>query len=253
MNVSLMMVTYNRLNLTKRTINSLIKSVKTPCTLIVVDNGSSDGTPEYLSELNDDCNNAEDNILGNLCNVDLILLPKNKGIARGRNLALKRADELKTKWYCTIDNDVEFADGWLEECIRILEANKGYGAIGINYENTKYPLVTKNGCTFQDKSQGNLGTATMVFGKPLHKAIGFFKEYNFYGLEDSDYGMRARFFGFKLGYIKDNGIHLGVGAEDSGEYRAFKTHAHDSRVNEFKQNCVLYSQRKLPIYVPYIE
>lgn len=93
----------------------------------------------------------------------------------------------------------------------------------------------------------------MVFGKSLHRAIGFFKEYNRYGLEDSDFGMRARFFGFKLGYIRENGTHLGVGDLDSGEYRKFKTISHDSRVAEFRKNCGLYSQRKLPIYVSYKE
>lgn len=240
---TLMMVTYNRLELTKRTITGLVKSVKIPYTLVIVDNGSSDGTVEYLKTLQEIINLP----------VQLILLPENKGIAVGRNIGLKKADELNTKWYCTIDNDVEMPDGWLEECINILSANKAFGSVGVNFEGTTYPMVVKNGYTFQEKPQGNLGTACMVFGKPLHNAIGFFKEYNKYGLEDSDWGMRARLFGFKLGYIKENGTHLGVGEDDSGEYRAFKTHAHDSRVHEFRQNCALYSKRKLPIYVPFKE
>ncbi|MFA5758934.1 MAG: glycosyltransferase [Clostridia bacterium] len=235
--ITLMMVTYNRLDLTKKTIIGLKQSVKIPYKLVIVDNGSNDGTIEYLNTLSGD--------------IELILLPKNHGIAVGRNIALRTADGFGTEWYCTIDNDVEMPVGWLEEGISILKANPSYGAIGVNFENTTYPLVTKNGYTFQDKPQGNLGTACMIFGKPLHKAIGFFKEYNKYGLEDSDFGMRARFFGFKLGYIKENGVHLGVGSEDSGEYRKFKTYAHDSKVQEFRSNCSLYAQKKLPIYLPY--
>lgn len=236
--VSLMMVTYNRLDLTKRTIENINKTVKSDYNLIIVDNNSTDGTVEYLNELN--------------C-AKLILNNENLGIGRGRNQALWSADQIGTDWYCTIDNDVEMPDGWLTECIGILKSNSEFGAIGVNFEGKSYPLLSKNGYEFQDKPKGNLGTACMVFGKSLHRAIGFFKEYNRYGLEDSDFGMRARFFGFKLGYIKENGVHLGVGDLDSGEYRKFKTISHDSRVEEFKKNCGLYSQRKLPVYVSYKE
>jgi hypothetical protein len=63
---------------------------------------------------------------------------------------LKKTDELKPTWYCTIDNDVQMPDGWLEDCINILQANKGYGAIGVNFEPNPYPLVTQNGFTIQD-------------------------------------------------------------------------------------------------------
>ena len=237
----LMMITYNRLALTKKTIDLLYKSTAHPFSLVVVDNGSIDGTVEYLKKMQ--CSKP----------LELIFLPENKGIAVGRNLALKKADELKPNYYCTIDNDVQMPQNWLEDGIEILEANKSYGAIGVNFEPQSYSLVTKNGCTFQDKPAGNLGTAGMIFGKPLHKAIGFFKQYgNKYGLEDSDFGIRARVFGFKLGYIKENGIHLGVGDLDTGEYRAFKTLEHDSHVAEFKRNCGLYHNKQLPIYIPFV-
>lgn len=235
--ISLMMVTYNRLELTKKTLENIKNKTNIDYNLIVVDNCSTDGTVEYLKEL--DCH--------------LILNNENLGIGRARNQSLLYADKLGTDWYCTIDNDIDVPDGWLVDSINILKNNKDYGAIGANMESVQYPIVTKNGCTFQDKPRGNLGTACMVFRKELHQAIGFFKEYNKYGLEDSDFGMRARFFGYKLGYLKDNGIHLGVGEYDVGDYRKWKTLQHDSRVAEFQNNCVLYSQNKLPIYVAYKE
>jgi GT2 family glycosyltransferase len=231
------MVTYNRLELTKQTIQNIIDKTPELHNLIIVDNGSTDGTVDYLKTLDS----------------YLILNSENKGIGRGRNQALLYADNLGTDWYCTIDNDVDFPEGWLSDCIGILDNNKSYGAIGVNFEDKTYPLVTSGGYTFQNKPQGNLGTACMVFKKQLHKAIGFFKEYNFYGLEDSDFGMRARFFGFNLGYIEKNGTHLGVGKYDTGDYRKFKTFQHDSKVAEFQNNCSLYANNKLSIYVPYQE
>ncbi len=250
----LMMVTYDRLDLTKKTIDLLLKSTKNPFSLVIVDNGSSDGTVEYLKKFKGESLIISDSREhGPLKHVDLILLPENKGIAVGRNLALKKADELKPIFYCTIDNDVQMPDGWLESAIKILEANKNYGAIGVNFEPKPYPLVTLNGCVFQDKPAGNLGTAAMVFRRQLHQMIGFFStEYSqFYGMEDSDLGIRARVAGFKLGYIEKMGIHLGEDNNEDNEYRRLKTKQHDAFVDVFKMNCGLYMNHKKPIYIPF--
>ena len=242
---TLMMVTYNRLELTKKTIQGLTESNERPCDLVIVDNGSSDGTQDYLISLQEECPEPFENI-------HLIMLNENKGIAIGRNIALKKADDLKTKWYCTIDNDVALPDNWLDSCIDILSANKSFGALGVNFENTSFPLVTKGGFTFQEKPQGNLGTACMVFKKQLHQMIGFFNtEYGQYGEEDADFGMRARVAGFRMGYVKHNGDHLGSDENDTGEYREFKTKQHADNLALFKKNCALYAHRQKSLLIPY--
>ena len=41
-------ITYNRLDLTKQAIASYLETVTVPFTMVVVDNGSTDGTPEWL-------------------------------------------------------------------------------------------------------------------------------------------------------------------------------------------------------------
>lgn len=241
--ISLMMVTYNRLDLTKQTIEGLKKScANEKFNFVIVDNGSVDGTPEYLEALKNEFDNVHIHLNG-----------ENKGIARGRNKSLKIANDLNTDFFCTIDNDVLLPDGWLSECVDILKANRKYAAIGVNLEGVSYPLVTQNDKTFQCKPAGNLGTACMVFPKSTHKMVGFFNtEYSpFYGLEDSDFGMRIRALRLDLGYIKEPGIHLGEDGNDVGEYRKFKTKWHDSFVPQFKQNCYLYINRQKSIYVPY--
>lgn len=239
---TLMMVTYNRLELTKQTIDSLVKTTKRPCNLVVVDNGSTDGTVEYLEELE----LPEHIKLVGRC------LFENKGIAIGRNIALKMADELKTKWYCTIDNDVEMPEGWLQQCVEIMEANKGYGAVGVNMEVAPYPVVTRGGHTVQEKPSGNLGTACMVFRKQIHQMIGFFNtEYGKYGEEDADFGMRVRVAGFRMGYIEQMGTHLGADEEEVNEYREFKSKQHADNLALFKQNCARYAQRTKPLFIPY--
>lgn len=242
---TLMMVTYNRLSLTKQTIGGLLEKTKRPFNLVIVDNNSQDGTKEYLPTVSKD--NRE-----YLKAIHIIFNDKNEGIALARNQALKQAVNMGSKWFCTIDNDIEVPEGWLNNCIEILKANKAYGAIGVNMEGVQYPIVTKNGCTFQDKPKGNLGTACMVFPQTTHKMLGFFKEYNKYGLEDSDFGMRVRCAGLKLGYILSPGLHCGDDSGEQNEYRKFKTNQHDSKLKEFNRNCALYVQGKLPIYIPFV-
>jgi GT2 family glycosyltransferase len=103
-----------------------------------------------------------------------------------------------------------------------------------------------------EKPKGNLGAALMVFHKSFHKMLGFFNtEYSkFYSMEDGDMGFRARIAGFKLGYLKDPGVHLGVGNEDTGEYRVFKTREHNNSFPLFQANVTKYLQGKKPIYLP---
>jgi glycosyltransferase involved in cell wall biosynthesis len=241
---TLMMVTYNRLNLTKETLDDLVNTVHRPYNLVIIDNGSTDGTIDYLNSLQD-----TENVKYNIT-----LVNSNKGIAVGRNMALKKADELNTQWYCTIDNDVKMPNGWLDECINILIANKGFAAMGVNFEDTKYPVITKNGYSFQDKPHGNLGTACMVFTKQLHKMLGFFNtEYGIYGEEDADFGVRTRVLGFKIGYIERMGNHLGSGINDIGKYREFKTKQHNDNFPQFRKNCGLYSQKQKQLFIPYKE
>jgi GT2 family glycosyltransferase len=249
MTADIMMVTYNRLDLTMETLKSLMETTDHPFNLIIVDNASTDATVETLRRIRKE---PWFHSSGFLEDFRFIENTGNEGIARGRNRALQSSTE---KWLVTIDNDVILNHGWLPEAIKILEKHKNYGAIGVNFETTQYPIHNDSfGLEWQDKPQGNLGTACMVFPRAIHKMLGFFnyKDYSpFYGLEDSDWGMRIRVAGLKLGYLKQPGRHLGEGSADVGPYRAFKTHEHDSNVSTFQKNCSLYWNKKKPIYIPY--
>lgn len=242
---SIMCVTYNRLNLTKLTISSLIKTVDFPFELIIIDNASTDKTMEYLtSELKEEL--IKNNLFKNL------IIKKNDinmGIAYGRNQALLLSSG---SWLTTIDNDVEFPNSWLSEAIDIIQKNQKFGMIGVNLEDVSYPLAVLNKKEFQIKAQGNLGTACMVFPRSFHKMLGFFSlDYPYYFNEDADYGMRARVAGYSMGYIKENGKHLGQGENDKGDYRAFKDKYVKENLGKFHENCRLYIQGKKPIYISF--
>jgi GT2 family glycosyltransferase len=247
---SIMMVTYNRLDLTKQTLDGLFKTTDYPYNLIIVDNGSSDGTIKYLNNILYDKMKQYNFFKG----YSILPNKENKGIAVGRNICLLEAvTKYDSNWFVTFDNDVLVPSGWLIEAIDILKANKQYASIGVNMENTTYPIVTLNGKEFQNKSQGNLGTACMIFNKSLHKMLGYFNylDYGSYGEEDSDWGMRTRVIGFKLGYIKENGTHLGEGPIDTGAYREFKTKSHRNNLAKFNANCRAYYNHTKPLYIDF--
>lgn len=241
---SIMMVTYNRSSLTKQTLDNLFAVTDYPFELIIVDNASSDDTLNYLNDFLKSVKNHY------FINSKIISLQENKGIAIGRNIALKAAD-VNSKYLATIDNDVILPDNWLSKSINIISKVPKYGMIGVNFEGKNYPIIKYDEFEVQHKHEGNLGTACMVFTKQLHQMIGYFNylDYGKYGLEDSDFGFRARVSGFSLGYIKDNGTHLGVGEHDQGEYREFKTNEHNQYLKLFYNNCRAYYNKSKPIKI----
>jgi O-antigen biosynthesis protein len=242
--VSVMCNTYNRLELTKTTFKSLFEKTDHPFRLIVVDNGSEDGTIEWLKDFKH--NNP-------FCqSIDLHFNEKNLGIASGRNRCLKIANQYNDPWLSTIDNDIEFIDGWLTKCIDFLLVNPNF-SIGLNMEDVNYPIQKFNGKEIQLKSKGNLGTACTVFPRDLHNKLGYFVSYGLYSCEDSNFYIRSRVVGYKMGYLPENGIHLGVGDNDTGEYREWKHKLHQEAVNKFKADCYLYYNKQKPIYQPFME
>lgn len=248
MTAALMMVTYNRLDLTKETIKCLFANTHYLFNLCIVDNGSNDGTVEWLDNELAEMVKRKDND----CHMLLVKKnKKNKGIAIGRNQGLVLANKTNSLWMVTIDNDVWVPKWWLTDCIDILKTNRQFGAIGVNMENCPYQSIEANGKSFQEKPQGNLGTACMVFNRSLHKLLGYFnyKDYEFYAHEDADWGMRVRVVGLKLGYIAEMGKHLGEGNSDQGEYREFKNKWHGRNLPKFHKNAREYMRREKSHYI----
>lgn len=243
--VAIMCITYNRLELTKRMLESFFKNTNSNYRLIIVDNGSTDGTVEWLKQLKPD---------GKFCQgYHSHFNEKNMGIAIGRNQGLLIADKYNEPWLCTIDNDIEFHYGWLTECLDIVKTNHKF-AIGLNFEEVNYPIQLMNGKQVQWKKDGNLGTACSLFHRKLHDAIGFFiTDYGSYGEEDANWYERARLAGWQMGYLPTNGIHFGVGELDIGEYREFKTACHKNNLSQFQKDCWDYRAGRKSIYISFEE
>lgn len=114
--VSVIVVTFNRINYFKVFIEFLYRSTKIPFNLIVVDNGSKDGTREYIEQ--------EQRIWKYIFNNQNMLL------ARAFSEGLKFVE---TEFVVTVADDMfvypELKHDWLEIFIKKMEMDKNIGCI----------------------------------------------------------------------------------------------------------------------------
>lgn len=115
--VSVIVLTYNNLNLTKLCLNSLLQWSDYPnLEIIIVDNNSSDNTPDYLTELNT-CHPT----------VQVIRNKTNEGFAKGNNIGLIAATG---DYLVLLNNDTVVTPGWVLTMLRHLQADPLVGLIG---------------------------------------------------------------------------------------------------------------------------
>lgn len=113
--VSIIVLTYNNLAFNKQCIDSILhKTAYGRYELIIVDNASTDGTREYLEELQS----------REVPNLKVILNDQNKGFAGGNNIGIKAAEG---NYILLLNNDTVVSRGWLTALIKHLENNPEYG------------------------------------------------------------------------------------------------------------------------------
>lgn len=115
MTTSIVILTHNRLPVTKLCLEALRTHTPERYELIIVDNGSMDGTGEYLRHLEDEGT------------ARVIYNTANEGYPRGCNqgLALASGNNL-----LLLNNDIVVSPGWLGNLLRCLEANPSHGLVG---------------------------------------------------------------------------------------------------------------------------
>ena len=112
--VHLCMVTWDRLSYTKQALKSLMKQKNKDWKLTIVDNGSLDGTVDYLKTLKDE-------------RIDIVLWEENKGLSTATDYVFGRAT---TKYIGRVDNDIILPVNWLDRCLQAHEAYDNFGFIG---------------------------------------------------------------------------------------------------------------------------
>jgi len=203
-----------------------------------VDNGSTDGTREYLKSL-------KRKGVTNAVRVILVFNRYNYGVGGGKNSGIIQA---RGDYVMAIDNDILVPSGYDRKLINACDKIKNLGMIGVSVEKHNYPLVKKNGVTIQLKSD-NIGGGCICIPRKVLGRVGYFSSDFVYGGEDCDMYLRMRYIKHINGYILDKGVHLG--AADAKEQYKVEAHSSDSaQVKKVASDIERYVKRG-SVYVPY--
>lgn len=182
MKLSVITLTYNKLEYTKKFISSLFKYTK-DFELIIVDNGSTDGTVEYLKNLKD---------------VKLILNTENVGFSKGNNQGIEIAEG---EYVSFLNNDILLSPNWFEECEKVFEKeNAAFVSprqILLRHENTnekdylKYFSKKKFTHPYEKSFDECVFSCVITKRSVIDKIGGFDEKYTLAFFEDNDYKYRA--------------------------------------------------------------
>jgi GT2 family glycosyltransferase/Flp pilus assembly protein TadD/glycosyltransferase involved in cell wall biosynthesis len=214
---SIIILTYNQIEYTKKCIDSIFKNTSEPFELIVVDNGSSDGTVKYL----------ESEVLGRNTAVRLKLIKnkENKGFAGGNNQGIAAATG---GYILLLNNDVVVTSGWLEILVNCAERSSKIGIVGprsnyvsgpqlvkeVSYNTTNLEGLSEYASKFADTYSGQVQRVLRVVGfcmlikrLVIEKIGGLDDRYGLGNFEDDDLSLRAAIAGFESWIAKDCFIH----------------------------------------------
>lgn len=126
--VSVVTLTHNKLAWTRRCVGSLLGTTWRPWELVVVDNGSTDGTADWLREFRSEAGRAG-------VAVSLLLNARNVGCSTARNQGVAAA---RGERIVFVDNDVALRSrGWLE---RLSEPFARDARVGMTGPKLVYPF-----------------------------------------------------------------------------------------------------------------
>lgn len=194
---NILLITFNRKEFTKKTIESILERTKCEYQLIVVDNNSTDGSKKYLKKLK---------FAGK---IDALILNKeNLGLERALNIGFQIAKT--TPYFITVDNDCiapDLSPCWLTQMIDLMELRSEFAAISLRpqvligvgeiFNNNEYPdVVSNNVCG---------GSYRIMRTDAVKKVSGWTDKFekDGRGNEEHDVCGKLRAAGHKVGYAKN--------------------------------------------------
>ena len=185
--MSIIVMAWNRLDMTKKCIDSLIQYTTLDYELVLVDNGSTDGTPDYFREL-----------ASKMDNVTLVLNETNRGVAGGRNDGIMAS---KGRFLAFFDNDSTVGENWDRICMETFDANPRAGFVG--KLGTNFHAFDQNGMRLITPIDHPIqvdvvsGGATVIRREVFHE-VGLLDEWGMgeFWHEDSELCLRAGFAGW---------------------------------------------------------
>ncbi len=140
--VSIIIPVFNRLACTKRCIDAIFRNTDCPAyALIIVDNGSTDGTGRFLSGLKGG-------------NITILRQEKNLGYTLACNIG---ASLVGGEYLLLLNNDTEVQPGWLGPLVAIAEKYPDCGAVGSKLVYPDGRLQEAGSIVFKDGTAWNYG------------------------------------------------------------------------------------------------
>lgn len=221
--VTIVIPNYNGLSFMEMCFASLKKQTSKEFTVLVVDNGSTDGSVEWLKERE----------------IPSIFLEKNTGFSGAVNVGIRAA---KTPFVILLNNDIEADARYVEKMLAAIQRSEKIFAVSSKMIQLHHrelmddagDLYTLLGWAVQ-RGVGQPSTSytrpcrvfsacagAAIYRREVFKEIGLFDELHFAYLEDLDVGYRAKIAGYDIVYCPDAVVyHVGSGTSGS-KYNAFK-------------------------------
>ncbi|GGG83373.1 glycosyltransferase family 2 protein [Paenibacillus radicis (ex Gao et al. 2016)] len=213
---SIIIPTYNGLPLLREAVASIRNCTTEPYELIVVDNGSTDGTIAYLQEQN----------------INFISHPGNTGFPIACNWGLRLA---RGEYILLLNNDVLVSKHWLGNMLQHFRRDAAVGIVGplSNYVSGRQQIeMTGNdvetAARLLNEHRGEYEVVKrvigfcMLFSRDLLQRVGLLDERFSPGhFEDDDYCYRASLAGYRIVIAKDTFVfHHGSASFKQGDREA---------------------------------
>lgn len=205
---SIIIPTLNQLQYVQECIESIVDHTETPYEIIVIDNGSTDGTVPYLCSLSG--------------HIQVQLNKVNLGFAGAVNQGLRLA---RGETLLILNNDVVVTEQWLTNLLHCLHSDERIGIVapvtnyisGEQLIDVPYTNIVEMHQFARKYNQINpqlwvetkrLTGFCMLMRREVFTRLGYWDEgFEIGNCEDDDYSLRLRLIGLKLIIAKDTFIH----------------------------------------------
>lgn len=202
--ISVIISSFNGKHFLERCLESLFSEKGCSYEVVLVDNGSTDGSLEFVREK-----------FGNEDQLKLVAIKENVGVAKARNIGAANASG---RYFFFLDNDTKTKAGWSDEIVRFFEGNKKAGLaqakllkMGSNRFDSAgdwlSPLgfLVERARSAEDRGQFDrvapilsLKTAAAIVKREVFEKIGGFDKDYYIFWEDTDFAWRTWLAGYQV-------------------------------------------------------
>jgi len=188
---------FNKVFWTQKTITSLIECTHSDMYVIVVNDGSTDSTSDYINDLGA--------VLGD--HLIYRVNEKNVGVNKSWNIGIETAIAAGCPYICVANNDLLFTDGWDIPLLDALDKD-GYSLVSPFSTEMAIPNDFPLGATRHTNPVG-LGIlgACFMFKSELISTIGLVPDGIIIYFGDNWFCVACKKCGLKFGHIYDSYIH----------------------------------------------